>query len=79
VRRWRIAGELDALGVERARRGPSIYISKRPALARCLAPQIYPARPFTRIATAVSAAPEQKGEDDTSMQSAKALHGGMAS
>jgi uncharacterized protein DUF4170 len=33
----------------------------------------YPARPFTAIATAVSAASEQKGEVDPSMQSAKAL------
>jgi hypothetical protein len=44
-----------------------------------LAPQCYPARPFTRIATVVSTAPEQKGAVDPSKQSVKALHGGTAS
>jgi hypothetical protein len=44
-----------------------------------LAPQCYPARLFTRIATAVNAAPEQKGEVDPSKQSVKTLHGGTAS
>jgi Domain of unknown function (DUF4170) len=39
----------------------------------------FPARPFAPIATAVSAAPEQKGAVDPSMHSAKAIHGGTVS
>jgi uncharacterized protein DUF4170 len=59
---------------ERARRGRQFTFQ-----ARSLAPQCYPVRPFTAVATAVRATPEQKGDVDPSKQSVKALHGRTAS